>query len=114
MPVEKSSGYAYYQDPAWDHPGHELDKDAEINPKTGKVDHGDAALSNLFEVARAPLAALWPGETLKGFFETGHMGKGMLLDVWEIVGLPVIMAKDLVDAAVHGIAAGFSKPKTNS
>jgi len=114
MPVENTGSFAYYQDPFWQHPGTKWDKDAEVNPKTGEVNHAEAAGSNLFEVAAAPFRAIMPNETFKGLFREGHDFKmGVLYDIWEVVGLPVIMAKDLIDAAVHGIKAGFSKPKSN-
>lgn len=105
------------QDPnpsAWS----KYDRDAAVSD--GVVDHGQSAVDNLKSLGSIPKdAAHLLGSALKGTnilsrFESevrgpGHYAANLGLALVATAVVPLRVAKDLVDAAVHGVMAGFKK-----
>jgi hypothetical protein len=107
--------------------------DHEMQFREGEVDHGASARENLKVGGRALLETILPDKALKriasqyahatGDYVGGNVAfgvvfgagwglvSGLVWDAAEALALPFAAVKDLADAAVHGVAAGFGGGK---
>ena len=94
----------------------QIDRDTKVKfPEPGGepvTDHLASAKSNLRE-SLSPLLPdrTWDAVQLGGLAGMGLLlaPLGMLLDLGELALAPLLIPKDLVDAAVHGVLAGIER-----
>ncbi|MFC1706195.1 hypothetical protein ACFL59_05130 [Planctomycetota bacterium] len=106
----------------------QIDKQIVRQPETNQIDHAESAKENLGEAAGNLYSALLPEKFAIGLFGDffggilncimgnkddsfgAEMFKGLAKDIFvDPIVQPLCMVKNLGDAAVHGVIAGFQK-----
>ena len=102
-----------------------FDQQSAVSEESHSVDHGASAMDNLKEAGQNLSNTFDPSNHIRAAWDTSHygssaiaqglgLGVSVLLTPWAIAGevadvvvQPVAMMKNLVDAGIHGVAAGI-------